>query len=282
MFFLAHKPVWISSNLVIKILKRVLGVKKIWFAWTLDPLASGLLIIWTEWSPRLFSYLDEYPKTYEVVFRLDGTTESYDCEKPVIPITLDDSTLQLITEAHLKTIINTHFLGFIDQVPPSYSAVWFGGQRAYDLARKWEEVSLKEVQRTIHSFEIVSYNWPNLHAIISVSHGTYIRSIARDLGKVLGTGGYITLLKRTQVGHVELSSGWIVHNDISYTPISHTALFPHIWIFDCTEAEKQHLKIGSTPIDTRMKNGLYFVEYEQSYWLIKVENWLAQPIKNIV
>lgn len=136
MFYIVKKPIGISSNLVSKILKRVLDVPKIGFAGTLDPLATGLMIIGTEGSPRLFPLLDTLSKTYTATIRLDGTTPSYDLEHPVETMKIDQKIIDTLTKETIESVIQKNFTGDILQSPPMYSAVWIDGQRAYELARK--------------------------------------------------------------------------------------------------------------------------------------------------
>lgn len=188
MFYIVDKPLKVSSNLVAKILKRVLGVEKMGFAGTLDPLATGLMIIGTDGSPRLFPLIEHLPKTYRATIRLDGTTSSYDLEQPVKLLKISKKLPNSITQNTIQSIIKKHFTGEIIQIPPLHSAIWVDGQRAYELARKGHDMVLQGKKRIIHDFRITTYSWPTLVCEINVSHGTYIRSIARDLGVILGTG----------------------------------------------------------------------------------------------
>lgn len=285
MFYIVKKPIRISSNLVSKILKRVLNVQKIGFAGTLDPLATGLMIIGTDWSPRLFPLLDTLSKTYTATIRLDGTTPSYDLEYPVEILKIDQKIIDTLTRESLESVIQNNFIGEIMQSPPLYSAVWIDGQRAYDRARKWEDIGeIQQKKRTIHSFRIIYYTWPALICKIQVSHGTYIRSIARDLGHILWTGGYLEKLERTAIGHISLEGReWIQHNDIFYTPLSHEELFPEIPVLELSIQDRRHLRLWSTPIKTKQKDGYYFTVYEDnSYGLLEAREKNLFPLKNAV
>ncbi len=285
MFYRVNKPLGISSNLVSKILKRVLNVPKIGFAGILDPLATGLMIVGTHWSPRLFPLLENFTKTYIATIRLDGTSASYDLEQPVENIPIEKKIIENIHIKSIESIIQKKFTGEILQSPPLYSAVWIDGQRAYEIARKGEKnIEMKPKKRTIHSFKIISYSWPTIICEIEVSHGTYIRSIARDLWSALWTGGYIEKLERVAIGDITLKgTDWLKHNDISYTHLSHEELFPKIPVLELSAEEKIHLRTGSTPVKTHQKNGYYFVIYENSsYWYLEVKDSLLFPIKNAV
>lgn len=285
MFYIVKKPIGISSNLVSKILKRVLNVPKIWFAGTLDPLATGLMIIGTEWSSRLFPLLDNLSKTYTATIRLDGTTPSYDLEHPVEILKIDQKIIDTLTRESLESVIQKNFTGEIMQSPPLYSAVWIDGQRAYDRARKWEDIAeIQQKKRTIYSFRIISYTWPALTCEIQVSHGTYIRSIARDMGYILWTGGYLAELERTAIGHISLEGReWVQHNDIFYAPLSHEELFSKIPVLELSQENRKHLRLWSTPIKTHEKDGYYFTVYEDnSYGLLEAREGQLFPLKNAV
>ncbi len=285
MFYLVKKPLGITSNLVAKVLKRVLDEDRIGFAGTLDPLATGLMIIWTNGSSRLFPLIEHFDKTYKTTIRLDWTTASFDLEQPIVPVDISEETITGIDREKIQHIINTHFTGDIMQIPPNYSAVWIDGRRAYDLVRKWHEVTIEAKKRTIDEMKIISYEWPCLICEITVSHGTYIRSIARDLWILLWTGGYLASLERASLGHIQMNEPreWIQHNDIFYAPLKHEELFPNIPFIILSEAEKKHLRLWSTPLPTDKKNGHYFVTYEDgSYGLLEAKEGTIFPLKNAV
>lgn len=286
MLYVVKKPLWITSNLVVKILKRVINVKKIGFAGTLDPLASGLMIVGTEGSPRLFPLIEHFQKTYRTTIRLDGTTESYDLEKPISEIPVTENVIQDISIEKLEKIIQKHFSGDILQTPPLYSAIWIDGVRSYERVRNGETgLQLEPKPRTIHSFKILSYTWPRIECEITVSHGTYIRSIARDIWEFLGTGGYLEKLERISLWHIFLDTPreWIQHNDIFYAPLTHAELFPNIPFITLSEEKRIHLKTGSTPLPYNEENGQYFVKYdENTFGLLETKDGKIFPIKNCV
>ncbi len=255
------------------------------FAGTLDPLATGLMIIGTDGSPRLFPMIEHFTKTYTATIRLDGTTDSYDLEQPIIPVDVPSEIINTLSRDLIEAVIQKNFIGTISQIPPNYSATWINGQRAYKLARKGHEIELKSKTRVVEKFEILSYNWPILEVEITVSHGTYIRSLARDLGIALGTGGYLENLERVSLGHISLENvtEWTQHNDIFYAPLTHEALFPNIAVLHLSEEDKKHLRLGSTPIPTEQKNGQYFVVYDDgSYGLLEAQEGKIFPVKNCI
>lgn len=284
MLYVVKKPIKVGSNLVAKILGRVLKVSKIGFAGTLDPLATGLMIIGTNGSPRLFPLIEHFSKTYVTTIRLDGTTDSYDLEQPIRECTIDPTRISELSKEYIQDIIDKNFVWSIAQTPPNFSATWVNWKRAYDLARKGEEIELKSKQRVVHNFEILEYAWPKIVAKITVSHGTYIRSLARDMGIALGTGWYLEQLERTSLWHINLGwkYDWQIHNDIVYARISHEELFPDIPVIELNDTEKKHIRLGSTPLATEHKNGRYFVQYDDSYGLLEAKEWLLYPLKNVI
>lgn len=200
------KPLeWTSFDLVNKIkviLKYELGIKKIkvGHAGTLDPLATGLMIVCTGKSTKKIESLQAGVKEYITQIQLGATTPSYDLETAI------DKTYptEHITEESIKVIL-PQFLGQIEQTPPAYSAVKVDGKRAYKMARKGERVELKPKTLVIDNIEILGYGNNILELRIVCSKGTYIRALARDIGEALQSGGHLVKLARTRIGEVELS-----------------------------------------------------------------------------
>jgi tRNA pseudouridine55 synthase len=200
MFFLIYKPRWISSHTAVTRLKKKLWLSRVGHAGTLDQEAEWLLLIAAEWATPLLNYLVGQDKTYEYTIDLSRTSPSYDLSTDTSAVDCSFPSYQEIEE-----MITTNFLGKIEQVPPSYSAIWVNGTRAYELILKGKEVNLTSRPIEIYTHEILSYNPPFVRLRARVSSGTYIRSIARDLSIILWTGGVITDLKRTKIGSIEQS-----------------------------------------------------------------------------
>jgi tRNA pseudouridine55 synthase len=202
---LIDKPYeWTSFDVVGKIrglLRRKLGKKniKVGHAGTLDPLATGLLIICTG---KFTKKIDEYQgmeKEYTGTFYIGATTPCYDLEKPVDRhFPTDHITKELIRSA------TERFTGTIQQQPPLFSAVWIEGERAYELARRGEAKEISSRTVTIPEFEITGIQLPEVHFRVVCSKGTYIRSLARDFGEALGSGAHLTRLCRTRIGSFRL------------------------------------------------------------------------------
>lgn len=198
---LVDKPLeWTSFDVVNKIrwqLSKKYGIKrfKVGHAGTLDPLASGLLLICTGKSTKLSESLTAEAKTYTGTFLLGKTTPSYDLETEYDA----DFPTKHITEEDIYRVAK-EFEGPQKQLPPIFSAKKIDGKRAYKLARKGQEVKLKENDIIIHSFEITDIRFPEVDFKIHSSKGTYIRSIAQDYGKALDSGATLTALRRVASG----------------------------------------------------------------------------------
>ncbi len=196
---LINKPLrWTSFDAVRKI-RNAIRIKKVGHAGTLDPLATGLLIICTG---RFTKKINEYmarEKEYTGSFTLGGTTPTYDLESEPG----DFKSTEGISEEKIRQA-TSHFKGEIMQVPPAHSAIKVEGKRVYELARMGKEVKLEPRKVTISEFEITSIEMPVVHFRVVCSTGTYIRSLANDFGKQLGCGAYLSSLCRTRIGEFKL------------------------------------------------------------------------------
>lgn len=195
---------WTSFALVAKIrylLCRKLGVKKlkVGHAGTLDPLATGVLVMCTGKATKRIEELQAHTKEYVATLRLGATTPSFDLEKPIdAEYPTDHITRELVEE------VLSRFVGTIEQVPPVFSACKVNGNRAYDLARKGEEVELKAKTLVIDEMELLRCELPEIDIRVVCSKGTYIRALARDIGKALQSGAHLTALRRTRVGDIRV------------------------------------------------------------------------------
>lgn len=196
---LIDKPFeWTSFDVVNK-LRYKLKIKKIGHAGTLDPLATGLLIVCVG---KMTKRIDEFmgmEKEYTGKFVIGQTTPSHDLETEITaPLDISQVTIDKIQEA------TKQFIGKISQLPPMHSAIRIGGKRAYQFARKGKEVELQPREVEIKQFEVTTINFPEVSFKIICSKGTYIRSIARDFGNALGVGAYLSHLCRTRIGPYRL------------------------------------------------------------------------------
>ncbi|MFI5129744.1 MAG: tRNA pseudouridine(55) synthase TruB [Chitinophagales bacterium] len=202
---LINKPLhWTSFDAVRKI-RNLIRIKKVGHAGTLDPLASGLLIICTgKFTKRINEYMAR-EKEYTGSFTLGATTPTYDLEsKPVNFKPVDN-----IDEADLADAAN-QLTGEIMQVPPAHSAIKIEGKRVYELARQGKEVKIEPRRVTIREFEIITTEMPVVHFRVVCSTGTYIRSLANDFGIILGCGAYLSSLCRTKIGEFSLADAMTI------------------------------------------------------------------------
>ncbi|UOQ65213.1 tRNA pseudouridine(55) synthase TruB [Hymenobacter volaticus] len=197
---LLDKPLtWTSFDVVRKV-KNTLRIKKIGHAGTLDPLATGLLILCTGKKTKEIDLIQAQEKEYTGTFRLGQTTPSFDLETPVDV----ELPFEHLEEAAIRAT-TASFTGLIEQTPPLFSAVKVNGERAYEVARRGEEAVIKSKQVTIKEFEITRLALPEVDFRVVCSKGTYIRSLARDYGAALGCGAHLTKLVRTRIGEYQLA-----------------------------------------------------------------------------
>ena len=226
--FYFDKPYqWTSFNLVAKVRRQLclkLGIKKlkVGHAGTLDPLATGVMVVCAGRATKRINELQAHVKEYVATLQLGATTPSFDLEKPI------DATFPTshITREALEAVLR-RFVGRIEQVPPSFSACKVDGHRAYDLARKGREVELQPKVLVISEIELLSFDATSMQCTLRVvcSKGTYIRALARDIGEALHSGAHLTALRRTRVGDVRVEDcmqvddfgQWLEEHPITYT-----------------------------------------------------------------
>lgn len=197
---------WTSFQIVNKVryhLSRRYGIKrfKVGHAGTLDPLATGVLLLCTGKATKRIEELQKHTKEYEAEIMLGATTPSYDMEHPV------NATFpyEHITKEMVENIL-AQFIGDIAQRPPLFSACKVDGKRAYDLARKGSDMELEPKQIRIDNIELLEYELPKIKIRVTCGKGTYIRSLARDIGEALQSGAYLTALTRTRVGEYKIDN----------------------------------------------------------------------------
>lgn len=194
--FLLDKPKGWSSFDVVKFVRRRVNIKKVGHAGTLDPMATGLLVVCCGKGTKSISQVQEQHKEYIGEVTLGGHTASYDAEEEVT----ETAPYEHITKEMVQQVLDEQFSGEIHQVPPMYSALKRGGKKLYELARKGEEVTRPPRAVIIYEHEILGFDLPKVTLRIKCSKGTYIRSIAHDLGEALDSKGYLSALERTFIG----------------------------------------------------------------------------------
>ena len=212
-----NKPAGMSSARAVDAVKRLLPKgTKIGHAGTLDPFATGVLLLLVGKATRLCERLMDEPKQYDAAIKLGASTATDDPESAEMPT----PGARPVARQQIEETLGS-FIGQILQRPPAFSALKVGGRRAYDLARRGQEAVLAPRAVNVYGIELLGYEWPLVRVRIDCGRGTYIRALARDLGESLGVGGYLTELCRTRVGRFDLShavslesvagDGWTAH-----------------------------------------------------------------------
>ena len=256
---LIDKPTdWTSHDVVAKVRKAV-GTKKVGHAGTLDPLATGLLVLGIESGTKLLTFLVGADKTYEATIRLGQATVSDDSQSETIFTASPQKLANLNEKAVLEQIAK--LTGVISQTPSSVSAIKVDGKRAYDLVRAGETVELKKREVTVAGFELRRFSrvddFVDITVTVDCSSGTYIRALARDLGAALEVGGHITALRRTRAGNFDVSQSSTLEqlDNLKLIPLIDAArdLFPVIELADSDVTDLVH---GKRLLGRALANGL--------------------------
>ncbi|MGL5831549.1 MAG: tRNA pseudouridine(55) synthase TruB [Candidatus Altimarinota bacterium] len=245
-FLLIDKEKGINSFKLVLGLRRALGQKKVGFAGTLDPLASGLMIMGLGEYTKLLPYLEISDKVYTVTAELGAVSNTYDGEGEIIRKKVEQPSLELIEKT-----LQENFVGKIEQVPPIFSAIQIDGQRAYDLARKGRDFQLKARPVEIFSINIVKYEFPLLTLKVHCSSGTYIRSLAADLGEKLNTGAYVQDLRRDSISKTSvedlkvIDSGKLEKEIVLANILDATTLLPDWQKIELKDDDYRTLSLGN-------------------------------------
>ena len=200
-FLNVDKPAGLTSRDVVNRVQRLVKPHKVGHAGTLDPLATGVLVVAIGPATRLIEYVQRLPKTYQATFLLGRTSDTEDVEGDVVEL----PGAYIPTEEQLNAAL-PQFVGTIQQRPPAYSALKVEGQRAYQLARRGAAVELAARPVEIFSLEILRYAYPELELLVRCGSGTYVRSLGRDLAQSLGTGAVMSALRRLAIGPFDTAS----------------------------------------------------------------------------
>jgi tRNA pseudouridine55 synthase len=205
-FYLIDKPLNITSFDVIRILRKKLNTSKMWHTGTLDPLATGGLLIAVWNYTKLIPYFEKDTKEYEFSVNFDWVSESFDLWTEVIYISDAEKqkAKEFITKEKIETLLKQKFIWTLMQVPPKYSALKLWGKKALDRIRSWEVFDMKSREVTIKEIELLDYSYPTASFRAIVSAWTYIRSIAFDLGEIFWTWWYVTKLRRTKIWSLDI------------------------------------------------------------------------------
>jgi tRNA pseudouridine55 synthase len=215
------KPEGPTSHDIVARARRVLRQRRIGHTGTLDPFASGLLLLCLGPATRLAEYLTALPKSYRAVLRLGQTTDTDDATGKVIA---ESDAWTTVTEAALRAALAGQ-TGELDQLPPVYSAKKVDGERAYAAARRGDPVQRLPVRVTVYAADLIRFDPPFAEITVDCSSGTYIRSIARDVGEALGVGAHLTALRRTRVGRFAVEDA-VTMDGLEDGSVASAALLP--------------------------------------------------------
>ena len=252
---LVDKPGGITSHDVVSRVRKLAGTRKVGHAGTLDPMATGLLILGIDASTRLLTYLVGLDKEYFATIRLGFATTTDDAEGDPLGEVADVAG---VTADAIAAAIRP-LIGQISQIPSSVSAIKVDGKRSYDRVREGEEFTLPARAVTVSAFEVIAQRPGELDVRVECSSGTYIRALARDLGAALGVGGHLTALRRTRIGPFDVSDAGTLGDtllDSLRSPAAvATKLFESVQL---TAIEERELMQGKRPLltnlDTRLAN----------------------------
>lgn len=276
-FILIDKPLGISSFDVIRQLRKKLQIRKMWHTGTLDPLATGCLLVATWNYTKLIPFLEKDTKEYEFTVCFNGTTDSYDLWTEVLPCEKDIfvKVEKNISQEKIQTILDTHFIWEIEQVPPKYSALKIWGKKAVDLVREGKQVEMKTRKATIFSIEILDFSFPYLTLRSKVSAGTYVRSIAMDLWAHIWTWAYVTKLRRTKIGRLGIESAQNLDvTEMSFLDIA--TVFPNTSFLDLSKETIIKLDHGLQVPYQGVEKWYYFL------WDTRVTNVLFYDWANLI
>jgi tRNA pseudouridine55 synthase len=246
---IVDKPGGMTSHDVVTRVRRLAGTRRVGHAGTLDPMATGVLVVAVHRATRLLGHLTLTDKRYDATIRLGASTTTDDVEGEV----LASRSTEAVTEDAVREALGA-FQGEIDQVPSSVSAIKVKGKRAYDRVRAGEQVDLPPRRVTIHALDVTGLDLPDVRISVHCSTGTYIRAIARDLGAALHVGGHLTALRRTAVGPFTLDEARTLDHlteHFSLTPIGEAvrASFP---ARDLDDEQAAHVRVGR-PLDLALE-----------------------------
>ena len=253
--FVVDKPIFVSSNRYMNVIKRKYGTKKVGFSGTLDPFATGCLIVATGQYTKLFQYLDKTPKTYRATLWLGAESASLDLEN-ILAI----RDVPKVDETKLRRIL-TSLEGELEYLPPKYSAKKIDGERAYRRMRNGEEVALNYVHSKIYELRLLHYRHPFVTFEATVSEGTYIRSLGAMIAEALELPGTLSALRRLREGKFHIG------NEESLDPLNYLALPKNRYFGD-----PQWLDLGKKlhpRFFEKQENGLYVVETEEFFSILE-------------
>jgi tRNA pseudouridine55 synthase len=235
--FVIDKPEGITSHDVVQVIRKRFNTSKVGHLGTLDPMATGVLPVSIGKATRIAQFIPNFPKQYEGEMRFGLATSTYDREGT-------PTTEERPLEGDVETAMQA-FTGFIDQVPPPFSAKKIGGEPAYKLARKNQPVEMSAVRVEVRDFQITSFDPPLMKFRVVCSPGTYVRSLAHDLGKRLGCGAHLTALRRTQSGQFMIRDAVPLNSVLAADLVSMERLVDFMPRIEVSEADETKVAHGN-------------------------------------
>ncbi|HSR74858.1 MAG TPA: tRNA pseudouridine(55) synthase TruB [Sulfurovum sp.] len=256
--FVVNKPIFRTSNGYMGYVKRKYGTKKVGFSGTLDPFATGCLIVATGQYTRLFQYLKKTPKSYRATLWLGANSPSLDIEK------IDSiKEVPAFSQAGIEEVLHS-LKGELTYYPPKFCAKKINGKRAYELARDGKEVELKTITSTIYDIKLLNYNHPFVHFEAKVSEGTYIRSLGALIADRLGVDGTLSSLHRVHEGD------FYYEGEKAINPFTHLAIPSNLYTGD-----EEYLELGkklSVEYFATKIDGVYLIETSNFFSIIEIED----------
>ena len=255
--FVVNKPIFRTSNGYMGYVKRKYGTKKVGFSGTLDPFATGCLIVATGQYTKLFQYLNKTPKSYKATLWLGANSPSLDIEK------IDSiKEVSAFSEQQIEEVLKS-LQGELTYYPPKFCAKKINGKRAYELAREGLEVELKTITSTIYDIKLLNYNHPFVHFEATVSEGTYIRSLGALVADKLGVDGTLSSLHRIHEGQ------FYYDNEKALNPFTHLALPSNVYT-----GEEEYIELGkklSVDYFEIKEDGVYLIETSNFFSIIEIQ-----------
>ena len=255
--FVVNKPIFRTSNGYMGYVKRKYGTKKVGFSGTLDPFATGCLIVATGQYTKLFQYLNKTPKSYKATLWLGANSPSLDIEK------IDSiKEVSAFSEQQIEEVLKS-LQGELTYYPPKFCAKKINGKRAYELAREGLEVELKTITSTIYDIKLLNYNHPFVHFEATVSEGTYIRSLGALVADKLGVDGTLSSLHRIHEGQ------FYYDNEKALNPFTHLALPSNVYT-----GEEEYMELGkklSLDYFEIKEDGVYLIETSNFFSIIEIQ-----------
>lgn len=218
-FLLIRKPKGPTSHDVVATVRRTLGEQKVGHLGTLDPLADGLMVLAVGAKGlKVVELFSKLPKQYVATLEFGSTSTTFDAEGVITAQPPKAGWVPPVDASRIQALIDDHFSGKISQVPPAFSAIHVGGERAYRKAMRGENVEMQARETTIQECKVIDYRYPMARLSVSCDSGTYIRSLAHDLGYVMRCGAYLTALTRTRVGDWKLDDA-VAPEDVKWTDV---------------------------------------------------------------